>query len=596
MTDSDRAPAGQAVLDDAMPDDAVLLRQRLRIALLLCLAPIVGFALFDLYLADPEKLPVFYALKLIAVALALGAFAYLHPPRSHAVVVGVGLVCIAIFYVLSTASAILAREPLTTPILSVAFALGTATLLPWGMAAQAAAVAIAVLATVATVYGSTGGLAALLQYPNVGLALGLGLSVYVAREFDHSRRLLRRRHADQARAEADVRRLNEVLEARVAERTAELQASKASLSALIENTGDAIWSIDRNYRIIALNSVTAERFRAFVGVPLNAGMAYDERTTASFAASFGAEWKAHYDRGLTGERFSIEHALPLPGGTRHYHTSFNPIVSGGEVTGLAMFSTDITDRLRAEADARQHQAELTHVLRLSTMGEMAAGLAHEINQPLAAIVNYAQGCLRRLRSHPSDVEAVLPVIDDIAAEGMRAAEIIRRLRSMVRKEPPRQDWMDLGEVVADAVRLIGPEARDHGVLLHVQTATPTPTVMGDRIQIEQVVLNLLRNGIEALAEVHGRRELTIGVRSTDGERVELTVSDTGPGMSAAVAERAFDAFFSTKAAGLGMGLSISRTIIEAHQGRLWATSGPGGTTFHATLPLAAPVTLASAAV
>ena len=577
-----------------------MLRQRLRTALVLCLPPIAMFAVFDLYLVAPGRLAFFYSLKLVALAVALAATRFLRPPRDRGTVIAVGLTCIAAMYALSTASAVAAHEPTTTQILNVAVALGTATLLPWGVAPQVVVTLIAALANVVTVYGTTGSLAPLLQYPTVGAAIALGLSVHVAAELDRSRRALAQRRADQQRAEAAVRQLNDVLEARVAQRTAELeqlfrelQRSEAASSALIENADDAIWSIDRDARVTAFNAAAAQRYEALCGGALRLGMSFDDMIPEQYRA----QWRTFYDRGLAGERFSVEQSFDMPDGVRNYVVSFNPIVPTDTVTGLAIFSTDITERKRAEEAARQHQVELTHVLRVTSMGEMAAGLAHEINQPLTAIANYAQGSVRRLRANPADVEPVLAVIDDIAAEALRAGEIIRRLRSLVRKEAPRRDWVDLIEVVGEVVRLLAAETRQHGITVRVQADAQLPGVVVDRIQIEQVILNLVRNAVDALLEVHGRRELVICTATVGDESVELSVRDTGPGVTAAVLQHLFDPFFSTKPAGLGMGLSISRTIIEAHHGRLWVTSpADGGAMFHFTLPVPADLALAGAAV
>jgi PAS domain S-box-containing protein len=574
-----------AVQRQWLEEESVLLSSRMRIALLLCLAPIAGFAALDVFLAPPGRLPLYYSLKLVAVAIAISAFVFLRPRRDRASVITVAVLSIAGMYALSTISAILAREVATTPILTAAVALGTATLLPWGVVPQVVVVLIAALSTIATVYGATGSLAPLLQYPTVGLAIGLGLSVYVAAEFERSRRLLTQRRADQARAEAEERQLNEVLEARVAARTAALQRSEASLSALIENADDAIWSIDRDYRVTAFNSVIAHRFHRLIGGVLWRGRELVDRVPDPLTA----KWRGYYDRGLAGERFQVEHSVETADGAEHFVTFFNPIVTAGEVTGVAIFSTDVTEQRRVEMEARGHQAELAHVLRLSTMGEMAAGLAHEINQPLAAIVNYALGCARRLRDAPGAVAEVVPVIDDIAAQALRAGEIIRRLRTLVRKEAPRQDWMDVDEVIDDALRLLEPEARDRGATVQRSRGAAPPLVMGDHIQIEQVLLNLMRNGIEAMAEVRGPRELHIDRRCLDGDLVELVVRDTGPGIPPGELARVFDPFFSTKSSGLGMGLSISRSIVEAHHGSLVVESQPdGGAVFRVILPVHAP--------
>jgi signal transduction histidine kinase len=459
-------------------DPTLLMARRLRVALLSWLAALILFALADLWLAPPHRLAALFALKLVSAAATVAAYAALRTPRRWSTTVGIGLGIAVIAYALSTASSIIDGDYHTVPITSLAVALATATLLPWGVGPQLVVVLIAALSTVVSTYCVSGSLADLLTYSNVGLAIGLGVSVWVAAEFGRSRRALAARNREQRRAEAAVRQLNEVLEQRVAERTAELERANRALQ------------------------------------------------------------------------------------------------------------EQIGERRRAEQAAREHQAELTHVLRLSTMGEMAAGLAHEINQPLAAIVNYAQGCNRRLRRDPSDVNAVLPVIDDIAAEALRAGEIIRRLRSLVRKEAPRQDWIDLADVAGELLHLVEPDATQHGVALRLDAEPDLPRVLGDRIQIEQVVLNLLRNAIDAMAEVRGRRELHVSITRAGPSSVEIAVRDTGHGMTPLVAQHIFDPFFTTKPGGLGMGLSISRTIIEMHQGRLSvALNADGGVTFRISLPI-----------
>jgi C4-dicarboxylate-specific signal transduction histidine kinase len=598
---------------EGLEDPTRVLAQRMRIALLAWLAPIFLFGLADLFLAHRGALAQLYALKLFGLIAVGIAYAALRATRQWRTVLAIALLSIALIYALSTASAIIDGEDRTIPILSLAGALATATLLPWGVGPQLAVVALAALSPIVTSEFISGSAWNVLSYPNVGMAIGLIVSVWVAGEFERSRRALAEHNREQQRAEAAVRRLNEELEGRVAERTAELeqansamheqiavrveaeaelQRSRAALSALIENTDDAIWSIDRSYRVTAFNTVASRRFSAVFGIPLFVGCLGDE----FMPAQARTQWRARYDRGLAGERFSVEHAYDAPSGTRHFLTSFNPIVSDGAVAGLAIFSAEVTERKRAEEQARQHQAELTHVLRLSTMGEMAAGLAHEINQPLAAIVNYAQGSSRRLRNNANEVSAVLPVIDDIAAEALRAGEIIRRLRSLVRKETPKQDWIDLPEVAEEILRLVQPDTVQHGIAVQLEAEPQLPCVHGDRIQIEQVILNLLRNAIDAMAEVEGERTLHVRIVRVGDTAVELAVRDSGHGMAPRVAERVFDPFFSTKPGGLGMGLSISRTIIEVHQGRLWVAPNPdAGVTFHLTLPVPAAPTVAMAA-
>lgn len=598
-------------------EDTLVLARRLRIAIACGVVPIILFALFDLALVPRADLPLYWGIKLAALAVIGLATALLRirpgaRPHGRRALITIGLSAVAAMYALSTASAVLAQEGQTTIILSIAVALATATLLPWGVGPQLAVVTMAALSTAIALSLSADGPGPI-QYPMVGLVIGLWVSVGIAHEFDRSRRALAARQQAREAAEREVRRLNDVLEARVAARTAELEQvnralqdevaertryagelrrSQAAVAAVVENAGDAIWAMDRDLRLIVSNAALRRRMRDVYGLELRTDGQYGARL-----GEFEQYWVPLYRRGLRGERFQVEQHLEIDGGSRFYVHAFNPIVSDGEVTGLAVFSSDISERKAAEDAARRHQAELTHVLRLSTMGEMTAGIAHELNQPLAAIVNFARGCARRLRADPGAVRTVLPVIDDIAEEGLRAGEIIRRLRQLVRKEPPRQEWFDLNACVRDAWRIVESEARQLGVHVHCAFADGVPAVLGDRIQIEQVALNLLRNALEALSEVDGARELAITTRVLDSGGVELAVRDTGPGMPPERYDKAFEPFTSTKPGGLGMGLSISRTIVESHRGQLSVMPNIGrGVTFHVRLPgQPAPEAMAPAA-
>ena len=243
----------------------------------------------------------------------------------------------------------------------------------------------------------------------------------------------------------------------------------------------------------------------------------------------------------------------------------------------------------AEVRARKHQVELARAARLSTLGGMAAGLAHEINQPLAAIVSYARGCARRLRAGDARPEALLEIIESIGAQALRAAAVLRRIRDFVRHREVPRERVDLGELVREALRFAEVEARHLGIALRVELDPSPLAVEVDPVQIEQVILNLVRNGFEAttsgaLQEADGREVVIRTARTAHG--AEVTVSDTGPGVSPEVAARLFEPFFTTKRDGLGLGLSISRSIVEAHDGRLWASpNAPRGAIFHVELPL-----------
>jgi signal transduction histidine kinase len=251
------------------------------------------------------------------------------------------------------------------------------------------------------------------------------------------------------------------------------------------------------------------------------------------------------------------------------------------IIGIAM---DITDQVHAEEQVRQHQSALAHVARLSTMGQMASAIAHELNQPLAAIAAYARGCTRMLQAGAENREELLDVLHKVAAQAKRAGEIIRHTRSFLRKETPQRQSTDVDELVRNAAELVAPEARQNHVTIKLLLSGKLPSVEVDPIQIEQVILNLARNAIEAMEG--GERQLTLRTTARDNGTVEVAVADTGPGLSPEVQSHLFESFFTTKPAGMGMGLSISRSIIEAHDGQLWASSEPeGGTTFHLQLPI-----------
>jgi len=241
---------------------------------------------------------------------------------------------------------------------------------------------------------------------------------------------------------------------------------------------------------------------------------------------------------------------------------------------------------QAHEALRQHQAELAHVLRLHTMGEMAAAMAHEINQPLCAITNYAQGGIQRLRSGQTDLTVLRLGFEAIAREGLRAGQILRGIRNLVQRETAVSDGVDVNALATEAARLLEPQARLHGVTVRLQQASPLPAIRADGTQIEQVMLNLMLNGVEAASTASASREVVVATTAHEGA-VEVAVSDTGAGIQPKAEQQLFTPFFTTKSHGLGLGLAISRTIVECHGGRLWASSRPGGgATFRFFLPLA----------
>jgi C4-dicarboxylate-specific signal transduction histidine kinase len=231
--------------------------------------------------------------------------------------------------------------------------------------------------------------------------------------------------------------------------------------------------------------------------------------------------------------------------------------------------------------------ELAHVTRVTTLGEMTASIAHEVNQPLAAVVANAEACLSWLRRGTPDVDAACRSVEWIIDDGNRASQVIRRVRTLAKKTSLEKVPLDVNDVVREAIPLVRRELISHQVSLRMDLAAAVPMTLGDRVQLQQVIINLVMNGIEAMQSVTDRpRELVIRSRQDETQQVLVSVADCGVGISAENADRLFTAFFTTKASGMGMGLSICRSIMEAHGGRLWATANvPHGTTFQFTLPV-----------
>jgi PAS domain S-box-containing protein len=248
---------------------------------------------------------------------------------------------------------------------------------------------------------------------------------------------------------------------------------------------------------------------------------------------------------------------------------------------------DITERKQAETELQQHRAELAHMTRVSTMGEMAASLAHEINQPLTAILSNAQAARRFLAADPADLNEVREILTDIIQDDTRAGEVIRRMRTLVKKEELEFVPLDLCAVISDVVLLAHSDAILHNIRVLQEVAPSLPRVRADRVQLQQVLLNLLLNAFDAMDSCPpNKREILLHAQRDGGRMVEIRVSDYGPGLAADKLEKIFEPFYTTKREGLGVGLSISRSIIEAHGGRLWAENNPDqGATFFFTVPI-----------
>ena len=279
-------------------------------------------------------------------------------------------------------------------------------------------------------------------------------------------------------------------------------------------------------------------------------------------------------------------------------TVFAHVATAMVVAGIASFwATTTLDRYRAERQraedilaetrTRQHHAELAQAARLSSLGEMAAGLAHELNQPLSAIVSYARGCALRMRADGLQPESFLEVIEEISSQAFRASEVLRRIREFLRHGEMQREDADLNDLVREAARFAAGEARELGVQVDMALTNTRLAVGVDKIQVEQVILNLVRNGFDAMQRTPtGQRRLTVATERDANGLAHVTIADTGTGIDPEHVAKLFDPFFTTKRDGLGLGLSISRSIIEAHGGHLWiATNGAPGAAFHFTVPV-----------
>jgi NO-binding membrane sensor protein with MHYT domain/signal transduction histidine kinase len=290
-----------------------------------------------------------------------------------------------------------------------------------------------------------------------------------------------------------------------------------------------------------------------------------------------------------GKDFDFEHRLLMPDGSVKYvHVvahALNDVSGCVEFVGAVM---DVTERKRAEEERerlRQAQAALAHVNRVTTMGELTGSLAHEVNQPIAAAVTNANTCLRWLAADTPNVEEARAAAMRIVKDGTRAAEIISRIRLLFKKGTPVRELVDVNEVVREMIVLLRGEATRYNILVRTELAADLPQIMGDRVQLQQVMMNLMINGIDAMKDADGTRELAIKLQQAENEQLLVSVSDTGVGLPPQQADKIFNAFFTTKLQGTGMGLSISRSIVESHGGRLWAAdNSPRGASFCFTLP------------
>ena len=375
---------------------------------------------------------------------------------------------------------------------------------------------------------------------------------------------------------ADLVILRDIAERKAIERKLRLQAQ------LIDSVRESVVATDLDGRI-TFWSQGAERLYGYLaqeveGHRLTFTVPADDRVTEEARLRCVREtgsWSGEYEqRRKDGSTFWASTCISLV------------LDEQGQPAGFIGIDRDITDRRRAEERIRSQQAELAHAQRVSTMGELATSLAHELNQPLCAVLGCSELCQRLLRVHADIPPQVRDALGEIVRQAERAAQIVRRTRTFVKKRPPEQRLVDLNDLVTEAIELTRGEMTEHAVTLETRLhAAPLP-VHADSVQVQQVVVNLLHNAIDALDQSpSGARHLQVRTAADHQQQALVHIRDTGPGLTPETAEQLFQPFFTRKPHGLGLGLSISRSIIEAHAGHIWAESQPGhGATFSFALP------------
>jgi PAS domain S-box-containing protein len=460
-------------------------------------------------------------------------------------------------------------------------------------------------------YRLDGGIKAVTALLSIGTAIAiwkvmpLALALPSTAQLEQANKALGEEIVHRQRAEAALREANAELERRVAERTANLQeevlrrrgteatlrASEARWRSMFEASAVGIAVMDQDNHFAAAN----EAFQRMIGY------------TGEELQSLGPLDITHEDDRETAQEM-LEHVQS--GKPEDYHSEKRYRCRDGRVIwvrvstaraldpdtplpGTPAIIEDITERKRAEGDLHNAREALSRATRLAMMGELAASIAHEVNQPLGAIIMNGNACRRFLALTPPDLDEIRDGLDAVVSDGNRASEVLSRIRAMLKNAAPERGEVDVNKTITEVLALTRQELQQHRVSVQADLRPNLPRIVADRVQLQQVVLNLVMNGIDAMRAVADRARILTIRSQLDGQRnIVVNVADSGVGLDAADQERIFEAFFTTKAAGMGMGLAISKSIIEAHHGRLWAAPGsPIGAMFAFALPSASGVNL-----
>jgi PAS domain S-box-containing protein len=401
-------------------------------------------------------------------------------------------------------------------------------------------------------------------------------------------------HRDERRGKRldEQERIADEVERRVAKRTRELAQANEELqlqAGLLQHLPVSAWTLNPDGTPDFVNQVWLD----FAGQTLDFVRSHPEAwMTAVHPEDRERTSRAFRDGIRTGKGFAIEtRSLRAQDGTyrRHLQQAVALRDAEGRVFKFVGTTTDIDDQKRTEEALRQAQGDLARINRVTTMGELTASLAHEICQPISGAITNANVCMRKLGQEEPDLDEVRTAVSRIGRDAQRAAAIIARIRLQFERGALTRELIDVNEVTRETVALLRGEAVRHNISVRTELAADLPQIVGDRVQLQQVAMNLIINSIEAMKDVDGIRELVITSQRAENEQILLSVSDTGIGLPPQLTEQIFDPFFTTKPHGTGMGLRISRSIIESHGGCLWAVGSPGrGATFHLNLPAAMP--------